>query len=177
MTSGPAVVAYCRVSTYEQKRRGYGIEIQTRDVTLFAERQRLFVRRFYKDEGESGVKEKRTALPRLLRDCRANRVRRVMIPSPDRLSRDVRLAENLFHDFEHLGGPGSHRRHTDVQRGRPQGRPHPPDPGGDRRGEPEGHYRAALEEPPGARPSRSSPLGACRARLSASRQELDPETG
>ena len=93
MTSEPAAVAYCRVSTYEQKRRGHGIEIHIRDVTLFAERQRLFVHQFYKDEGESGIKEKRTALRRSLRDCRAGRVRTVIIPSPDRLSRNVRLAE------------------------------------------------------------------------------------
>src|SRR5206468_797767 len=38
------VGAYCRVSTLEQKRRGYGIDIQTRDLTLFAERQGLFIR-------------------------------------------------------------------------------------------------------------------------------------
>ena len=28
------VAAYCRVSTLEQKRRGYGIDIQVRDVTF-----------------------------------------------------------------------------------------------------------------------------------------------
>lgn len=96
------VVAYCRVSTLEQKRRGYGIDIQIRDVTLFAERQGLFVRRFYRDEAESGVKEDRRALRRLLRDCRRGHIGAVIIPSLDRLSRDVRLAENLFYDFSRL---------------------------------------------------------------------------
>lgn len=98
-----AVVAYCRVSTLEQKRRGYGIEIQVRDVTLFAERQGLFVRHFYKDEAESGVAEDRKGLRKLLRDCRAGRVPAVIIPSLDRLSRDLRLAENLFYQFEQAG--------------------------------------------------------------------------
>ena len=79
------VAAYCRVSTLEQKRRGYGIDIQVRDVTLFAERQGLFVRRFYRDEAESGVKEHRRELRRLLKDCRAGRVGIVIIPSLDRL--------------------------------------------------------------------------------------------
>ena len=37
------VVAYCRASTLEQKRRGYGIDIQVRDVQAFAERQGLSV--------------------------------------------------------------------------------------------------------------------------------------
>src|SRR5581483_2019796 len=96
-------VAYCRVSTLEQKRRGYGIDIQIRDVTLFAERHGLFVRRFYKDEAESGVEENRTGLRRLLKDCQLGRVRTVIIPSVDRLFRDVRLAENLFYEFRKLG--------------------------------------------------------------------------
>ncbi len=97
------VVAYCRVSTLEQKKKGYGIEIQIRDVTLFAERQGLFISRFYKDEAESGVARDRKGLRRLLRDCKAGLVATVIIPSLDRLSRDVRLAENLFYEFSKLG--------------------------------------------------------------------------
>jgi DNA invertase Pin-like site-specific DNA recombinase len=97
------VVAYCRVSTLEQKKKGNGIEIQVRDATLFAQAQGLFIRRFYKDEAESGVVEDRGGLRRLLRDCQAGRVGTVIIPSLDRLSRDVRLAENLFYQFEQLG--------------------------------------------------------------------------
>jgi site-specific DNA recombinase len=97
------VVAYCRVSTLEQKRRGYGIDIQIRDVTLFAERSGLFILRFYKDEAESGIEEDRTELQRLLKDCRTGRVAKVIVSSLDRLSRDVRLAENLFHEFDEAG--------------------------------------------------------------------------
>jgi site-specific DNA recombinase len=103
MGSDRPVVAYCRVSTLEQKRRGYGIDIQVRDVRAFAERQGLFVARFYKDEAESGIKDDRRQLRRLLRDCRAGRVGSVILPSLDRLSRDVRIAENLFHEFATLG--------------------------------------------------------------------------
>src|SRR5437868_4637047 len=98
-----SAVAYCRVSTLEQKRRGYGIDIQFREVTLFAERQGITVRQCYRDEAESGIKENRRALRRLLRDCRGGRVGIVILPSLDRLSRNVRIAENLFHDFESLG--------------------------------------------------------------------------
>jgi site-specific DNA recombinase len=100
MAQKKPVVAYCRVSTLEQKRRGYGIDFQIRDATLFAQGQGLFIRRFYKDEAESGVAEDRKGLQRLLRDCRAGRIGTVVIPSLDRLSRDVRLAENLFYEFE-----------------------------------------------------------------------------
>src|SRR5712692_8059371 len=103
METKKSVVAYCRVSTLEQKRKGYGIDIQIRDLTLFAERQELFIERFYKDEAESGVAADRKALRRLRRDCRAGRVGTVIIPTLDRLSRTLRLAENLFHEFEEFG--------------------------------------------------------------------------
>lgn len=97
------IVAYCRVSTLEQKKRGHGIDIQIRDVTLFAERHGLLVEKFYKDEGESGAKEDRTALRQLMRDCNNNKVESIILPSLDRLSREVRIAENLFHELKHLG--------------------------------------------------------------------------
>jgi site-specific DNA recombinase len=97
------VVAYCRVSTLEQKKKGYGIDIQIRDVTLFAERHGLLVEKFYKDEGESGVKEDRKALKQLMRACKNNKVESIILPSLDRLSREVRIAENLFHELKYLG--------------------------------------------------------------------------
>jgi len=31
------IVAYCRVSTLEQKKRGYGIDIQMREIRNYAE--------------------------------------------------------------------------------------------------------------------------------------------
>ncbi|MCI0563174.1 MAG: recombinase family protein [Nitrososphaera sp.] len=97
------VVAYCRVSTLEQKKKGHGIEIQIRDVTLFSQSQGLFIDRFYKDEGKSGADERRPSLKRLLRDARSGEIGTVIIPSLDRLSRNVRLAENFFWKFERLG--------------------------------------------------------------------------
>lgn len=93
-------VAYCRVSTLEQKKKGNGIDIQIRDATLCAERHGFLVERFYRDEGESGVKEERMALKQLMRDCRSGEIAVIILPSLDRLSREVRIAENLFHEFE-----------------------------------------------------------------------------
>lgn len=95
------VVAYCRVSTLEQK-KGYGIDIQIRDVTLFAGLNNLLVQKFYKDEGESGIKEEREGLKQLMKDCQSGRVAVVILPSLDRLSREVRIAENLFYEFQKL---------------------------------------------------------------------------
>lgn len=103
MEAKKLVVAYCRVSTLEQKKNGLGLEIQVRDATLFAQDQGLFIDRFYRDEGESGVLEDRPQLKGLLHQCRARRVGTVIIPSLDRLSRDVRIAENLFWRFQRFG--------------------------------------------------------------------------
>jgi len=61
------------------------------------------VDRFYRDEAKSGATEHRRALNRLLRDCRHGRVATIILPTLDRLSRNVRIAENLFYDFERLG--------------------------------------------------------------------------
>lgn len=96
------MVGYCRVSTLEQKKKGYGIDIQIRDVLLFAEENNLTIEKFYKDEGESGVKEEREELKQLLKDCRKGKVGTVILPSLDRLSREVRIAENLFYQFNEL---------------------------------------------------------------------------
>jgi DNA invertase Pin-like site-specific DNA recombinase len=68
-------------------------------VTLFAGRQGLLVQRLYMNEAESGILEDRKALRQLLRDCRALRAQAVILPSLDRLSRDVRIAKHLFHEF------------------------------------------------------------------------------
>lgn len=87
----------------EQKKKGYGIDIQIRDATLFAEKQGLLVGKFYKDEAESGIKENRKALKQLLRDCKTGKIQVIVLPSLDRLSREVRLAENLFYEFKSLG--------------------------------------------------------------------------
>ncbi|NKE72973.1 recombinase family protein [Candidatus Manganitrophus noduliformans] len=96
------IVAYCRISTLEQK-KGYGIDIQIRDVTIYGERHGFLVERFYKDEGESGAKEDRKELRRLLKHCRTGGISTVILPSLDRLSREVRIAENLFYEFKKLG--------------------------------------------------------------------------
>jgi site-specific DNA recombinase len=97
------VAAYCRVSTLEQKKKGLGMDIQIRDVRSFAEDQNLVINRFYPDEAQSGTVENRIQLGRLLRACKRGEISTVIIPTIDRLSRNVRIAENLFHQFEQNG--------------------------------------------------------------------------
>lgn len=96
------IVGYCRISTLEQT-KGYGIEIQERDIERYARERGWLVAAIYKDEAQSGVKEHRAALQRLLRSCKAGRIETVIVASLDRLSRSLRFAENLFFEFERLG--------------------------------------------------------------------------
>jgi site-specific DNA recombinase len=103
MATTKQVAAYCRVSTLEQKKKGLGMDIQVRDVTSFAEVQRLVIDRFYRDEAQSGAAENRKQLRKLLRACERGEIGSVIIPALDRLSRNVRIAENLFHQFDELG--------------------------------------------------------------------------
>ncbi len=97
------VAGYCRVSTLEQKKKGYGIDIQVRDIKRYSEIFGLKVDDFYMDEAKSGISENRKELRRLIRDCKAGRVRSIIVSSLDRLSRDLRFTENLLFDLQKLG--------------------------------------------------------------------------
>lgn len=96
------IVAYCRVSTLEQK-KGFGIDIQKRDIEAYAEASGLEVEEFYVDEARSGVEERRRGLRQLLRDSRNGKVGAIVIASLDRLSRDLRMTENLLYKLKKMG--------------------------------------------------------------------------
>ena len=97
------MAAYCRVSTLEQKKKGFGIDIQMRDIQRYAEVFSFPINDFYIDEAKSGISENRSELKRLLRDCKTGKVGAIIISSLDRLSRDLRLTENLLYDLQRLG--------------------------------------------------------------------------
>lgn len=97
------VVGYCRVSTLEQKKKGYGIDIQVRDIERYARERGWRIAAWYKDEATTGVAERRKALQRLRRDCKGGTVTAIIMAKLDRFSRSLRLSENLFHAFEQLG--------------------------------------------------------------------------
>ena len=103
METKKIVAAYCRVSTLEQKKKGYGIDIQRRDIERYAEAFGMPIDDYYVDEARSGASERRAALNRLVRDCKAGRVDAIIVSSLDRLSRDLRFTENLLHDLENVG--------------------------------------------------------------------------
>ncbi len=103
MENEKIVAAYCRVSTLEQKKKGYGIDIQLRDIQRHSKIFSLEVAAFYIDEAKSGISEDRKELRRLIRDCKAGKITDIVVSSLDRLSRDLRFTENLLYDFQRLG--------------------------------------------------------------------------
>ncbi len=97
------MAGYCRVSTLEQKKKGYGIQIQKREIENLAESLGVAVDAYYIDEAKSGFSENRRSLKTLINHCRTGKVKGIIVASLDRLSRNLRLTENLLFDFERLG--------------------------------------------------------------------------
>lgn len=97
------MAAYCRVSTLEQKKKGYGIDIQKREIINYCQSSGLNITAWYIDEARSGIHENRQSLAKLLRECRNKRIAGIVVSSLDRLSRNLRLTENLLFEFEKRG--------------------------------------------------------------------------
>jgi DNA invertase Pin-like site-specific DNA recombinase len=81
------VVAYCRSACEEPGTPSSAYE-QARAIGRYAKRHGLTIYETYIDPGVSGMTLKRPGLRRLLADCRAGRVRTVIMRDPERLSRD-----------------------------------------------------------------------------------------
>ena len=99
MLSGK-VVGYARVSTPEQKKKGYGIDTQVREIRKFADDNKLKLAHIFKDEAVSGIEESREDLDKMIDQCRKGLITAVIFPSTDRTSRSVRHAENLYYDLD-----------------------------------------------------------------------------
>lgn len=87
------VVAYCRVSTDGQTGDDkFGIESQKEIVMSYCAAHGMQISDWYIDEGESGAKEKRPELDRLLfGEVKNPPVEAVIVPKSDRMARDIKL--------------------------------------------------------------------------------------
>lgn len=91
------VAIYTRVSTTQQH-----TEAQESELVDFAERRGWRVT-LYCDHGESGAKEHRPALDRLLADARRKRIDVVLVVALDRLARSLKQLLSLTEEFARLG--------------------------------------------------------------------------
>lgn len=83
---------YPRVSTEEQKLRGFSIDAQIADLTEYCEEHKIKIVDFYNDEGVSGGKPalKRPGMTRLLEDVKAGKIDIVLFTKLDRWYRNVK---------------------------------------------------------------------------------------
>ena len=88
---GVRASGYCRVSTEEQAREGYGLPAQEQAIRAYCQAQGWELTELYVDAGISGKSRRgRDALARLLADAEAGRFERVVFWKLDRLGRNLR---------------------------------------------------------------------------------------
>lgn len=103
------VALYTRVSTEDQAREGFSLEVQRNYLLQYAKNFGWDVvctmsgRDVYMDDGYSGGNMERPALQRLLLDARNKHFNLVMVYKQDRLSRRLKDLLGLLEEFEALG--------------------------------------------------------------------------
>lgn len=90
-TETPRIVAYCRVSTNNQKEDGLSIETQkTMIMEKINEMGGKLIEDFYVDDGKSGTSMNRPGLTALLARCSKGDISHLVIQDTSRLSRDTK---------------------------------------------------------------------------------------
>ena len=96
------VIAYCRVSTDNQKEEKT-IQLQVESLKKYAEGHGLTIVEWFEDDGISGGLEDRPALIRLMKYLEENLdIQGVLIYKLDRLARDLYIQEGLIKEFTKL---------------------------------------------------------------------------
>ncbi len=93
-------IGYVRVSTSNQVENGDGLEIQKNKILEYCKERGLELTKFYEDKGISGSIKDRPALVRLLKDCEAGTIQKVVVYKQDRLSRELTVSLWLETQFK-----------------------------------------------------------------------------
>lgn len=91
------VVAYCRVSTAMQ---GSGLEAQVRQVRQYCDLMQIKDVEIFTDENQSGAKQNRPALDRMMKAVRENEVESVIVPAFSRLARSTTHLLKALDEFK-----------------------------------------------------------------------------
>ena len=103
------VALYTRVSTEDQAREGFSLEVQRNYLLQYAKNFGWDIfcsmsgRDVYMDDGYSGGNMDRPAMQRLLFDARSKRFDMVLVYKQDRLSRKLKDLLAILEEFESLG--------------------------------------------------------------------------
>jgi len=94
---------YLRVSTEDQAKEGYSLEVQREVLEAFAKKEGLEVYKVYSDDGISGYTSDRPALNALLADAKSGKFGLVLVSKLDRFSRNLRDLLNLVDELCNYG--------------------------------------------------------------------------
>ena len=97
------VAIYIRVSTEDQAKEGYSLEVQREYLESFAKREGLEIFKVYQDDGISGYSTERPALKNLLKDAKEKKFDLVLVYKIDRFSRNLKDLLNLVDELSTYG--------------------------------------------------------------------------
>ena len=94
---------YIRVSTEDQAKEGYSLEVQREHLESFASREGYQVFKIYNDDGYSGYNTERPALKELVEDAKNKCFDLVLVYKLDRFSRNLKDLLNLVDNLSSFG--------------------------------------------------------------------------
>ncbi|MBI5123197.1 recombinase family protein, partial [Candidatus Roizmanbacteria bacterium] len=94
---------YIRVSTEDQAKEGYSLEVQREYLESFAKREGLEIFKVYQDDGISGYSTERPALKELLKAAKEKKFDLVLVYKIDRFSRNLKDLLNLVDELSTYG--------------------------------------------------------------------------
>ncbi|MCK5708398.1 MAG: recombinase family protein [Candidatus Aureabacteria bacterium] len=94
---------YIRVSTEDQAKEGYSLEVQREYLESFAKREGYEIFKVYCDDGISAYSTRRPALQKLLADAKNNKFDFVLVYKIDRFSRKLKDLLNLVDELSSYG--------------------------------------------------------------------------
>jgi len=91
---------YLRVSTEDQAKEGYSLDVQREYLESFAEREGYEIYKTYCDDGISAYSTRRPALQELLKDAKDKKFKLVLVYKIDRFSRKLKDLLDLAEELE-----------------------------------------------------------------------------
>lgn len=90
---------YIRVSTEDQAKEGYSLEVQKEYLESFAKREDIETFKIYQDDGISGYTTERPALKQLFKDAKQKKFDFVLVYKIGRFSRNLKDMLNLVDEL------------------------------------------------------------------------------
>jgi len=97
------IAMYTRVSTEDQAKEGYSLEVQREYLESFAKREGYEIFKVYCDDGISAYSTRREALQQLLKDAKDKKFELVLVYKIDRFSRNLKDLLNLVDELSTCG--------------------------------------------------------------------------